>query len=140
MSHYVWFLGLPFYFLGLWDGLLFVLIQQTLFGIYYASVTASNHKGMPTLLNGDIDFLRQQVLTSRNVRSNPLIDFWYGGLNFQIEHHLFPSMPRNKLRETQRIVRRFCEEWEIGYHQTGLVQSYREILDSVCSASRAAKG
>jgi fatty acid desaturase len=56
--HYVWFLGLPFYFLGLWDGLLFVLIQQALFGIYYASVTASNHKGMPTLLNRDIDFLR----------------------------------------------------------------------------------
>ncbi len=137
--HYVWFLGLPIYFLGIWQALLFILIQQALFGIYYASVTASNHKGMPTLIDGNLGFLRQQVLTSRNVRSHPLIDFWYGGLNFQIEHHLFPSLPRNKLRETQRVVRRFCEEWEIGYHQTGLVQSYREILASVHSASWAAR-
>jgi fatty acid desaturase len=75
-----------------------------------------------------IDFLRQQVLTSRNVRAHPLTDFWYGALNYQIEHHLFPTMPRNKLREAQQTVRAYCEQHSISYHETGMLQSYREIL------------
>ena len=41
-----------------------------------------------------LDFLRRQVLTSRNVRGGRFTDFALGGLNYQIEHHLFPSMPR----------------------------------------------
>src|SRR5690606_16149009 len=76
----------------------FVLIHQAAFGVYNSSVFASNHKGMPLTAEGDdLDFLREQVLTSRNVAGHPLTDFWYGGLNYQIEHHLFPTMPRNQL-------------------------------------------
>ena len=53
-----------------------------------------NHKGMPILgPDTELDHLRQQVLTSRNVIPNPVVDYMYGGLNYQIEHHLFPNMP-----------------------------------------------
>ncbi len=84
---------------------------------------------MPILeKDSPLDFLRQQVLTARNVRAAPLTDFWYGGLNYQIEHHLFPTIPRNKLRKAQQIVRAFCKEHNIAYHETGMLQSYREIL------------
>jgi hypothetical protein len=34
---------------------------------------------------------------------HPLTDFWYGGLNYQIDHHLFPGMPRNQLKKAQGI-------------------------------------
>jgi fatty acid desaturase len=50
----------------------------------------------------DLDFLRRQVLTSRNVRGGRLVDLALGGLNYQIEHHLFPSMPRSNLRRASR--------------------------------------
>ncbi|OEV25008.1 delta fatty acid desaturase, partial [Streptomyces nanshensis] len=64
------------------------------FGVYLGSIFAPNHKGMPTLKGDERpDFLRRQVLTSRNVRGGPLTDLALGGLNYQIEHHLFPSMP-----------------------------------------------
>ena len=76
----------------------------------------------------DPDFLRQQVLTARNVRSHPLTDFWYGGLNFQIEHHLFPSMPRNRLAKAKPLVEKFCKERDISYHETSPVGSYVEIF------------
>jgi fatty acid desaturase len=76
-----------------------------------------------------MDFLHRQVLTSRNVFAHPVIDFWYGGLNYQIEHHLFPRMPRNKLREAQAIVKDFCRDHSIGYHETSVLGSYREILE-----------
>jgi fatty acid desaturase len=107
----------------------FFLIHQATFGFYNSSVFAANHKGMPLTDNGRRwGFLHEQVLTSRNVRSNPFIDFWYGGLNFQIEHHLFPTLPRNRLRQAQAVVEQFCAERGISYYATGLFQSYGEIL------------
>jgi hypothetical protein len=94
-----------------------------------ALVFAPNHKGMPQVDDsGDLDFLRKQVLTSRNVRSHPLTDMWYGALNYQIEHHLFPTMPRNRVREAHLIVREFCAEQSIPYHEVSMLQSYRELL------------
>ena len=84
---------------------------------------------MPMLdKDSQMDFLRRQVLTSRNALPHPVTDFWYGGLNYQIEHHLFPRMPRNKLREAQSIVKDFCRDHSIGYHETSVLGSYREIL------------
>ena len=80
----------------------FVLVQQGLFGLYLGCSFAPNHKGMPTLTEAEeLDFLRRQVLTSRNVRGSRLVDFLLGGLNYQIEHHLFPNMPRPNLRRAQ---------------------------------------
>ena len=139
--HYLLYGGLAYLFLGLWPALAFIAVHQLVFGSYFASVIASNHKGMP-MLNGEhkLDFLHQQILTARNVRSSPLIDFWYGGLNFQIEHHLFPNMPRNKLRDAQTIVKQFCAERGIPYYETGLVQSYRDILESLREIAAVAGG
>ena len=135
------YLALPYYLLGVQQALLFILVHQLFFGLYFASVIASNHKGMPMLEEGaDLGFLRQQVLTARNVRSHPLTDFWYGGLNFQIEHHLFPSMARNNLREARTIVKRFCGERGIAYYETGLRQSYRDILQALREISRSTGG
>ncbi len=76
----------------------------------------------------ELDFLRKEVLTSRNVRSHPLTDLSYGALNYQIEHHLFPTMARNRVREAHVIVRGFCEERRIPYHEVSMFQSYRELL------------
>ncbi len=107
--------------------LAFLAIHQATFGLYNSSVFATNHKGMPVLADGArLDFLREQVITSRNVRGHRLTDFWYGGLNYQIEHHLFPTMPRNNLSRAQALVRAHCEKLSIPYHTTGLFQSYRE--------------
>ncbi|MFF8730457.1 fatty acid desaturase family protein [Streptomyces sp. NPDC015171] len=107
----------------------FLAVNQCLFGVYLGCTFAPNHKGMPTL-TGDqrLDFLRRQVLTSRNVRGGRLTDVLLGGLNYQIEHHLFPSMPTVHLRRAQVIVRRYCAEIGVPYHETGLIQSYREAL------------
>ena len=84
---------------------------------------------MPPLSAADnADYLRRQVLTSRNVRGHWLTDFALGGLNYQIEHHLFPSMPSPHLRRAQPIVRAYCAELGIPYLQTSLVESYRQAL------------
>ena len=127
--HFGLYFGLLFYLLSPWQVLAFTLVHQLLFGLYFGLVFAPNHKGMliPDK-NNPLDFLRNQVLTSRNIISNPFVDFWYGGLNYQIEHHLFPMMPRNKLGEARKIVKPFCERHGISYHETGTFTSFREIL------------
>ena len=123
------YLAVVFLFLPAWQAALFIVVHRALAGFYMGSVFAPNHKGMPVLEPGaKLDYLRQQALTSRDVIPNPVIDFAYGGLNYQIEHHLFPNMPRNRLKDAREVVRTFCQERGISYHETGFWQSQREIL------------
>ena len=129
LGHVALYLGLPLMVLGPWSTLLLIALHQACTGLYLGLVFAPNHKGM-TLIDDTmpLDLVRAQVLTARNVRPNPLVDWWYGGLNYQIEHHLFPALPRNNLRAARRIVRGFCRERGISYHETSVLGSYREIL------------
>ncbi len=109
--------------------LAFVVIHQAIFGLYMGCAFAPNHKGMLTLEPADeLDFLRRQVLTSRNVRGGVLTDLLLGGLNYQIEHHLFPNMPRFSLRRAQLLVRNYCADAQVSYTETSLVGSYVAAL------------
>lgn len=128
IMNFLLYFGLLLSRLGVWPAVLFFCIQQMLFGLYLGSIFASNHKGMLILdKESQMDFLLRQVLTSRNIKASPFIDFWYGGLNYQIEHHLFPNMARNKLKEAQQIVKTFCQAHSIPYCETTMSQSFREV-------------
>jgi fatty acid desaturase len=127
--HHVIYLGIIIGMLGWW-AVPFIVVHQICLGMFLGFVFAPNHKGMPLVEAEDRkDFLRAQVLTSRNVKAHPITDFMYGGLNYQIEHHLFPSIPRNRMRELQSVVRAFCEERSVSYYETSTLGSYREIAD-----------
>jgi fatty acid desaturase len=128
-AHFALYFGLLFSVLEPLQALLFIAVHRGLFGLFMVSIFAPNHKAMPVLdRDSQLDFLHRQVLTSRNVIAHPITDFWYGGLNYQVEHHLFPRLPRNKLRKAQPIVKDFCRAHSIAYHETSVLQSYREIL------------
>ena len=107
----------------------FLGVQMATFGLLLGAAFAPNHKGMPVVpRDAKLDFLRRQVLMSRNVRSGPLVDVAMGGLNYQIEHHLFPSMPRDNLRHAQPVVRAYCLEKDIPYTEASLVGSYAIVI------------
>jgi fatty acid desaturase len=129
LVHVAGYLTIVFVVLSPIKALVFIVVQQALFGLYLGLSFAPNHKGMPMLdANDEADFLRRQVLTSRNVRGGWLVDFCLGGLNYQIEHHLFPSMPRPNLRRSQALIRGFCEQHGVSYYETTLVRSYAQAL------------
>ncbi len=108
----------------------FLGIQLGLFGVLLGGAFAPNHKGMPIVpATMKIDFLQRQVLMSRNITGGPVTDLAMGGLNYQVEHHLFPNMPRPNLRRAQPIVREFCDRHGISYTETTLVESYRIVVD-----------
>jgi fatty acid desaturase len=113
----------------------FIAAQQGLLGVYLGCAFAPNHKGMPVLGEQDnLDFLRRQVLTSRNVSGGPLVETLLGGLNYQIEHHLFPSMPRPSLRRCRSLVLVFCAQHELPYCELNLVASYAQVLRALNTA------
>ena len=118
----------------------FILVQQGLFGLYLGCSFAPNHKGMPILDAADrSDFLRRQAVTSRNVRGGWLTDFALGGLNYQIEHHLFPSMPRPNLRRSQALIEAFCRQRGVPYCQASLAGSYAQALRHLHAVGRPAR-
>ena len=111
------------------QALLFFAAHKGVQGLYLGCSFAPNHKGMP-ILDADeaADPLLRQVLTSRNVRGGPFVDVVLGGLNYQIEHHLFPSMPRANLRHAQPVVQKFCDDRGIRYLQCSAIASYTAAL------------
>ncbi|KOG44713.1 delta fatty acid desaturase [Streptomyces virginiae] len=135
LTHLAAYLGALFLVLSPVRAIVVLVVHQCLFGVYLGSIFAPNHKGMPVLRGTDRpDFLRRQVLTSRDVRGGRFTDIALGGLNYQIEHHLFPSMPSPHLRRAQAIVRSHCQELGVSYLETSLIGSYRQTLASLHDA------
>jgi fatty acid desaturase len=125
------------------QALAFVLIHQMLFGLHLGMAFAPNHKGMAMpdgTVGKDWGHLHRQVLTSRNVTGGPVTDWLLGGLNYQIEHHLFPSMPRPHLKRAQPLVRDHCAQLSIPYTETGAAASYRQALSHMHQVGRVAAG
>jgi fatty acid desaturase len=139
-GHVVGYLVVVFLVLSPVKAVVFIIVQQGLFGLYLGISFAPNHKGMPILGAADrSDFLRRQVLTSRNVKGGWLTDLALGGLNYQIEHHLFPSMPRANLRRAQPIVRDFCQQHGLPYSQASFLNSYAQVLGHLDSVGRSTR-
>jgi fatty acid desaturase len=137
-THVAGYLAVVLWVLSPVKAVVFMLVQQGLLGLYLGLSFAPNHKGMPILdTNDKTDFLRRQVLTSRNIRGGRLVDAALGALNYQIEHHLFPHMPRPNLRHAQPIIAQFCHQHGLAYCQTSLISSCAQILRHLNTAGRS---
>ncbi len=124
-------LGMAFAFIG---------VMVAVFGVYMGASFAPNHKGMPVIApDARIDFFSKQVRTSRNIRGGWWATWLMGGLNYQIEHHLFPSMSRPHLAQTREIVREFCETHRVPYTETSLLQSYSIVIQYLNRVGLAAR-
>lgn len=124
-------IGMAFAFLG---------VQLAVFGVYMGASFAPNHKGMPVIAPGaKLDFLSKQVRTSRNIKGGWVMTMLMGGLNHQVEHHLFPNMPRPHLGRARRIVREHCARLDVPYVETSLVRSYAIVVGYLNRVGLAAR-
>ena len=129
LLHYGVYFGVLFTLLTVPQALVFIAIHQALYGLLLGCAFAPNHKGMVMPEPGTkLDHLSKQVLTSRNIRSSWHTNFMVGGLNFQIEHHLFPSMARPNLKIAQPMIRDYCASIDLSYRECGVIESYAECL------------
>lgn len=127
--HTVLYFTAVFVVLGPWIGLAFIAVHHGVTGLYGGMIFAPNHKGMPVRSDEEnLDWMTRQVVTARNIRGGRIVDYIYGGLNYQIEHHLFPSMPQSNLRKVHPIVVKHCETAGLRCHETSIVGAYVEIV------------
>lgn len=124
-------LGMAFAFVG---------VQLAVFGVYMGASFAPNHKGMPVIAaDAKLDFFTKQVRTSRNIRGGWWATALMGGLNYQVEHHLFPSMARPYLARARVIVREHCQTLGVPYTETSLWRSYAIVIEYLNRVGLAAR-
>jgi fatty acid desaturase len=139
MLHAALYLTVVLWVLSPLKALAFVAVQQAVFSLYPGISFAPSHKGMPIIESATATgFARRQVVTARNIRGGRFTTFILGGLNYQIEHHLFPSMPRPHLRRVQGLVRDFCAATDLGYREESFVDSFHQIVHHLGDARAAA--
>ncbi|MFD5226715.1 fatty acid desaturase family protein [Microbacterium sp. NPDC058342] len=113
-------LGMAFAFFG---------VMVAVFGVYMGASFAPNHKGMPIIArDARLDFFSKQVRTSRNVSGGWWATWMFGGLNYQVEHHLFPSMSRMNLSRARDVVRDYCAANSVPYTETTVLRSYGIVI------------
>ena len=138
LLHAALYLTVVFWVLSPVKALAFIALQQAVFSLYLGVSFAPNHKGMPIIESAtEAGFARRQVVTARNISGGPFTTFMLGGLNRQIEHHLFPSMPRPNLRRVEGLVRDFCAATDLGYSEESFVESFRQIVHHLSEAGAA---
>ena len=139
LIHTAAYLNLVLVFLSPVRAIAFMAVNQAVLGLYLGLSFAPNHKGMPVLGAGSrMPFAVRQVVTARNIAGGRIVDFVLGGLNHQIEHHLFPTMPRPNLMKVRTMVRSFCSENDLPYTETTLLESYRLSIRHLAAVARSA--
>jgi fatty acid desaturase len=112
-----------------WHSIIFFVVHKASQGMYMGLVFATNHKGMEVLdNNSNRGFLWAQIPTSRNIRVPWFLHFVWGGLEYQIEHHLWPNMPESSLGKAQILVQRFCKDNNTPYRVTSFCGGIGDIL------------
>jgi fatty acid desaturase len=141
--HWIVLLVVPGLVFGWSTALLAYVSVSCISSLMTASVFIPNHIGMRRLETGEtLSYLEQQVTTSRNIANPRVLDFYYGGLNSQIEHHLFPRIAHNRYREMRPTVRAFCETRGIAYHEVSLYRALASVgnhLGDMTAAYHASK-
>lgn len=137
LVHYAWVVAFvsgfgrftPLYSLGLF------MLMTCSCGFFLAIVFGLGHNGMEVYdAETRPDFWKLQVTTTRNIIGGHglpqwFVDWFCGGLQYQVDHHLFPMIPRHNLPKTHELVKSFCKEWKVNYHEADMVDGTFEVLD-----------
>eukprot|EP00605_Chrysophyceae_sp_TOSAG23-4_P002511 GSChrysophyteH1.ASY1.ANO1.2774.1 assembled CDS len=133
--HYI-FLGLILWHMTPLNAFMFFLVSQTACGLFLATVFGLGHNGMSVYpADQRPDFWKLQVSTTRNVTGNFFTDWFCGGLQYQVDHHLFPQLPRHNLPVVHELVKSFCKEQGVTYHEASMWAGTKEVLHHLSSVS-----
>ena len=114
--------------LGLADALVNYALMTWFIGPYTGAIFLVNHIGTRVVEpEENLTMFEQEIAVTRNLGATRLHDFFFGGINNHIEHHLFPSMPTARLRAARRITRDFCHRHGVPYRETSWFAAAREV-------------
>jgi hypothetical protein len=136
VAHWVLYVALMAATMNLWTALAFFVLSQTATGFMLALAFGVGHNGMAIFDAGSQPgFAELQVRTTRDVNDTPFNAWFMGGLHLQVEHHIFPTMPRHSLAKAAPFVREACKRHGVPYHCTGLWEGTREVIAHLAEVS-----
>lgn len=154
-AHYKWteLTGIGFFFVWMFsiafsmptgiETLGWMLVSHAVAGILHIQIVLSHwsmetYKGTP-YVNEETEWYLMQLRTTMNVATNPWLDYVHIGLQFQIEHHLYPRLPRHNLRYARNLVKNICKKHNIYYHEPGFFEGNVEMWKALRDAAYAAR-
>ena len=138
--HFLVLFFLVFTNLPLMTGLVFLAVHVVTTGFYMGLAFAPNHKGEDIIAEDSEVTWVEQITSTRNLYPSFFIFHLFGGLNYQVEHHLFPGVSRYQYPKIQKMVQAFCLENNIRYHQTTWLGSMKEIYIALKIEAERMKG
>ena len=143
--YWAWFSTLVSYTSSWPELAAYVIISHGFSGILHVQITLSHFcmetftKEQPVYTSDENDWFKVQLATTMDVDCPQWMDWFHGGLQFQIEHHLFPRLPRHNLRECRKYVKAFAAKHKIHYHEVGFMQGNREVIAGLYETAMAAR-
>jgi len=144
--HYVWLSAFLYTSLPTWGAIVkYIIIAKLIAGSFLAFVVFFNHYSCPKLDFDSVageNFVIMQLVSTRNMTPGVFTDWFWGGLNYQIEHHLFPTMPRSNLYKCSLKIRAFCKKHKIPYLCSDFIEGLgyvKEFLTDIAMYARSYK-
>jgi len=140
----VWFTTMVTQCLGSWQEMVaYLLLSHGVAGLLHIQITLS-HFAEDTYhgnaYNDDTDeWFRMQCKTTLNVDCPEWMDWFHGGLQFQIEHHLYPRLPRHNLRECRKLVKELCQKYSVEYKELPFIEGNKKVYRCLKTSAMAAR-
>jgi len=134
LSHWFVIWGVLISQIGLMDTLIVAVTLNFILSPWLAFGFITNHLGCETFTTEeakDFSWLELQMRGSRSLKGGFLVHWFYGGLNTQIEHHIFPKAPRFNLLKVQKITKDFAKKYNISYFETTPIEAYIQINNAL---------
>jgi len=112
---------------------LYIFITHAVAGVLHVQITIS-HFSMPINEQADdptkpYEFIKTQFEHSLDVDCPEWMDWFHGGLQFQVVHHLFPRVPRHNLRHVRdQYVIPFCKKYNFNYQTLPFIEANKKVL------------
>lgn len=125
------------------ERLAYILIAHAVSGLLHVQICLS-HFAL-TAYNGraynndDDEWFRLQLMTTQNIDCPEWMDWFHGGLQFQIEHHLWPRLPRHNLREARRLTKKLCKKHGVHYQEPGFIEANIDLVKHMYGMAQKAK-
>jgi fatty acid desaturase len=98
----------------------------------------TSHQSEELLFEPEHDWVRMQFRTTRDAEpSNPLWAWLWGGMQHQLEHHLFPTMPRYRYTALIPVIRDFAAQHDLPYKSEGALAIWLRTWRNYCRVAAA---
>jgi len=147
-SFFVWFFKLAFSMPTIAEAVAYVFVSHGVAGLLHVQIVLSHwsmetYKGTP-YTSKETEWHLMQLRTTMNVATPEWLDYMHIGLQFQIEHHLYPRLPRHNLRKARALVKPICKKHGIYYHEPGFfegnIEMWKQLKKVALQARKANKG